>query len=86
MQDGVRSNQSSRNQPLRLQPNKGSTVLERQKPCPIQKVTQTSRGQAVVQRQTAAKGDMSKLTCYKCGKARHIASDMSCPQYKKPEQ
>jgi hypothetical protein len=24
--------------------------------------------------------------CYKCGKAGHIASDTSCPQYKKPEQ
>jgi len=27
-----------------------------------------------------------KLTCYKCGKVGHIASDTKCLQYKKPEQ
>jgi len=27
-----------------------------------------------------------KLTCYKCGKVSHIASDTKCLQYKKPEQ
>jgi len=35
---------------------------------------------------SASKGDTSKLTCYKCGKVGHIASDTKCPQYKKPEQ
>jgi hypothetical protein len=34
----------------------------------------------------AAKGDTSKLTCFKCGKIGHIATDPKCPQYKKPEQ
>jgi hypothetical protein len=29
---------------------------------------------------------MSKLTCYKCGKVRHIATDPKCPQSKKPAQ
>ena len=29
---------------------------------------------------------MSKLMCYRCSKARHIASDPKCPQYRKPEQ
>ena len=32
------------------------------------------------------KGDTSKLTCYKCGKVGHIATDPKCPQYKKPTQ
>jgi hypothetical protein len=31
-------------------------------------------------------GDKSKLTCFKCGKVRHIANDPKCPQYKKPVQ
>jgi len=35
---------------------------------------------------SALKGDTSKLTCYKCSKVSHIASDTKCPQYKKPEQ
>jgi len=26
------------------------------------------------------------MTCYKCGKLGHIATDPKCPQYKKPEQ
>jgi Zinc knuckle len=35
---------------------------------------------------SARKGDTSNLTCYKCGKVGHIASDPKCSQYKKPEQ
>ena len=29
---------------------------------------------------------MSKLMCYCCSKAEHIASDPKCPQYRKPKQ
>jgi Zinc knuckle len=32
------------------------------------------------------KGDTSKLTCFKCGKVGHIATDPKCPQYKKSAQ
>jgi hypothetical protein len=32
----------------------------------------------------SGRGDTSKLTCYKCGKVGHIATDTKCPQYKKP--
>jgi gag-polyprotein putative aspartyl protease/Zinc knuckle len=50
------------------------------------KLTSGDRGKATTQNQSAPKGDTSKLTCYKCGKVGHIASDAKCPQYKKPEQ
>jgi len=36
--------------------------------------------------QPTLKGDTSMLTCYRCGKVGHIASDTKCLQYKKPEQ
>ena len=44
------------------------------------------RGKATTQTQGSPKGDTSKLTCYRCGKVGHIASDPKCPQYKKTEQ
>ena len=34
----------------------------------------------------SGKGDTSKLTCYKCGKIRHIVTDTKCLLYKKPIQ
>ena len=32
------------------------------------------------------RSDTSKLTCYHCGKAKHIASNLKCLQYRKLEQ
>jgi len=47
---------------------------------------QTPRDRDANPSQPTPKGDISKLTCYRCGKVGHIASDTKCPQYQKPEQ
>jgi len=47
---------------------------------------QTPRERGADPSQLNPKGDVSKLTCYRCSKIGHIASDTKCPQYKKPEQ
>jgi hypothetical protein len=50
------------------------------------KPTTGDRAKPTAAKPPAAKSDTSKLTCYRCGKTGHIASDPKCTQYRKPEQ
>jgi hypothetical protein len=54
--------------------------------CPALKPITGYHERATAPISSALRGDTSKLTCYHCGKTRHIASNSKCLQYKKPEQ
>jgi hypothetical protein len=75
---GMRDKLRSRNAPQR--PPTGRSSAQGPKP------TIGERANATATKPPAPKGDTSRLTCYRCGKSGHIASDTKCPQYKKPEQ
>jgi len=64
--------------------NSSSTEVRNKKSASMQ--TSGDRGKNVPSNLSAPKGDTSKMTCYKCGKMGHIATDPKCPQYKKPER
>jgi len=83
---GLRKPQCSRNPPARLPQGRSSASygMQNQHPAPQPATGNCSRPAAPMP--SALKGDTSKLTCYKCGKVGHIASDTKCLQYKKPEQ
>ena len=46
----------------------------------------SDQNKATAAKPPISKSDMSKLICYHCGKAGHIASNAKCLQYRKPEQ
>jgi len=83
---GLHDLQRSRNPPARLPQGRSSASYgtQNQRPAPQPATGNHSRPAAPTP--SALKGDTSKLTCYKCSKVGHIASDTKCPQYKKPEQ
>jgi hypothetical protein len=75
---GSRDKPQSRNVPHRQPPGKNTAQGL--------KSLSGDRAKPTADKPPASKGDASKLTCYRCGKSGHIASDPKCTQYKKPEQ
>jgi len=83
---GFRKLQRSRNPPARLPQGRSGTSYGMQNQCPAPRPATGNRSRPAALTPSALKGDTSKLTCYKCGKVGHIASDTKYLQYKKPEQ
>ena len=86
MRDGQRHCTDMNDASGRLPQGRQSTNLGAQGQCPVPRPTTGDRGNPTALRTSALKGDTTKLTCYRCSNIGHIASDMKCPQYKKPEQ
>ena len=94
---GTRERQRPRTSPAKQPPSRssGNSGAQGQRPAP-QNITGDrgknaapytgDRGRLAAPNPVTSKGDTSKLTCYRCGKTGHIASDPKCPQYKRPEQ
>ena len=85
-QDALRNKRRSRTPPTKQSQGKSSATAERSGQRSSTRANLGTRGNAAEPNNATAKGDTSKLTCYRCGKAGHISSDPKCPQYKKPEQ
>ena len=82
---GQRERTRPQSQPVR-QSSDANVPSNLQAVRPTAKPATGDRNRAAAPAQLSPKGDTSKLTCYKCGKVGHIASDTKCPQYKKPKQ
>jgi len=83
---GLHEPQRLRNPPARLPQGRSGVSYGTQNQCPAPRSATGNHSRPAAPTPSALKGDTSKLTCYKCGKVGHIASDTMCPQYKKPEQ
>jgi len=78
--------QRPRNQSDRRQQRRVNTSTEVRNLQSTMKPGSRDRGKSAPSNTLAPKGDTSKMTCYKCGKYGHIATEPKCPQYKKPER
>jgi len=76
---GLREPQHSRNPPARLPQGRSSASYGTQNQHPAPQPATGNRSRPAAPTPSASKGDTSKLTCYKCGKVGHIASDTKCP-------
>ena len=83
---GSRDNQRSQIAPTRSQRPRTNMTTGAQTRCPTQNPPTGDRGKATTPNTSALRSNTSKLSCYRCGKVGHIASDPKCLQYKKPEQ
>ena len=83
---GPRERTRPQSQPIRQSSDRANVSSNAQTTRPTTKPATGDCNKTAATAQPTPKGDTSKLTCYKCGKVGHIASDIKCPQYKKLEQ